>query len=143
MTQRSQIAILCSALILLGTAFPSAHAKWVGKKKKAENQAVEQVRTYQPPPENAVATYCEPYRHEAAELAHKPLLLKGFYAPRRGIVMHKYRECKKALMEEERVYLKHADIEQSPSLPKLKTEMPEKPVVSPTSGESTDAAGSK
>jgi hypothetical protein len=139
MTQRSQIVILCSILLLLGTASPSVQAKWLGKKKKVESQAVEQVRTYQPPPENAVATYCEPYRHEAAELAQKPRLLKPFYAPRRGIAMHKYRECKKALMEEERVYLKHVDIEKSPSLPKLKTETQQ--AEPPMSGEPTNATG--
>lgn len=144
MIQRSRIAVLCGLLILLGiTALSSAHAKWFGKKKKAESQAVEQVRTYQPPPENAVATYCEPYRREAAELSQKPRLVKVFYAPRRGRAMHKYRECKKALMEEERIYLKHVDIERSPSLPKLKTETPVAPAAPAGSGESTNAAGSK
>jgi hypothetical protein len=142
MFQRSRIAILFMTLALMGTiALPSAHAKWFGKKKEKENQAVEQVRTYQPPPETAVSDYCEPYRREAAELAQKPFFMKPFYAPKRGIAMHKHRECKKALMEQERTYLKHVDIEQSPSLPKLKTDGPTTPAASPAPTTPTDAVG--
>lgn len=143
-TKRSRTAMLATAFIVLCvTALPPAHAKWFGKKKEKANQAVEQVRTYQPPPENAVGQYCEPYRLEAAELSKKPLWLKPFYAPARGIAMHKHRECKKALMEQERVYLKHVDIEQSPSLPKLKTDAPAAPVAQPASGETPNASGAK
>jgi hypothetical protein len=139
MIPRSRFAISgAMALLLLGAmALPAAQAKWFGgQKKEKANQAVEQVRTYQPPPETAVGDYCEPYRYQAAELAQKPWFLKPFYAPKRGIAMHKHRECKKALMEQERVYLKHVDIEQPPSLPKLKTD---ESTASPASAEPASA----
>lgn len=131
------LCLFCAA-IAFGASVPTASALPFLKKKPVEDPAVEQVKTYQPPPENAVTFYCDPYRKEAALLDKKPGYLKPFYIPRRLWLMSEHRKCKDGLMEQERIYLKHADIEQSPSLPKLKTDMP--PVdVKPGEGAPEDA----
>jgi hypothetical protein len=140
MMLRSVFALLFSVAMLVNTVLQPADAKWFGKKSSKKDEAVEKVRTYQPPPENAIALYCEPYRQEAVELSHKPRLLKIFYAPRRGWAIRKHRECKDSLMQQEHTYLKHVDIERAPSLPKLKTDIDSK--AQPQTGAS-DASGSK
>ena len=112
------LSLLCVGLALSATV-PAAQAKWGSQKKKAEQEAVEKVRTYQPPPPEAITRYCEPYRAEAAQIYEKGILARFFYGPRRMWLMHEYQKCRSELMNQEYVYLKHADIEQSPSLPKL------------------------
>lgn len=128
-------SFLCAA-IALGVAAQTASALPFVKKKPVEDPAVEQLKTYQPPSENAVTLYCDPFRKEAAVLSRKPGYLKPFYIPRRLWLMDEHRKCKDELMEQERIYLKHADIEQAPSLPKLKTDMPPfQPQSQPAPGE--------
>jgi hypothetical protein len=117
------LALLCVS-IAFGTAFAPAQAKWVSKKKKAEQQAIEKVQTFQPPPADAVTRYCEPFRAEAVDLSKKPKLVRVFYEPRRMWLMNQHQKCRMELMDQEHVYLKHADIEQPPNLPKIKTDPP-------------------
>ena len=127
MTLRRLIALMCCSLFVLSVAVSHGEAFWFRKKKPVEDPAVEQVRTFQPPPENAVTVYCEPYRKEAAELSKKNRLVRFFYGPRRMWLISQHRKCKDELMEQERTYLKHVDIERPPSLPKLKMDAPVTP----------------
>lgn len=123
MRYRPLIALLSGMLFVWSALLPSADAWWFSRKKKADDAAVEKVRTYQPPPENAVTVQCDPYRRQAALLGQKPLMTTMFYIPKRLRLQNKYRTCKSNLMEQERIYLKHVDIEQAPSLPKMKMEV--------------------
>jgi hypothetical protein len=117
----SRIAILFYALyMLLNTAVLPAQAKWFAKKVAPENDPVQQVQTFQPPPENAMTLYCEPYRKQVVALNQKNWALKPFYTPRRLWLMNEYNKCTNELMTQEHQYLKHADIELPPSLPKMK-----------------------
>lgn len=111
---------------------PEASAWPFGKKAKEKEAAAEQVRTFQPPPEDAVKRYCEPIRLEAVEISKKPRLIRPLFAPRKAQVIRKHQKCVTNLMRQEYQYLKHVDIQQSPSLPKLKTDAPDlkPPVVS-------------
>lgn len=116
---------VCLAVLLTASVHSLADAKWFGKKEVPENDPARQIQTFQPPPENAMLMYCEPYRKEAAELAGKNALMKAFFEPRRMWLMSEYRKCTNELMTQEHQYLKHVDIELAPSLPKMK------PVVQP------------
>ncbi|WP_373532422.1 hypothetical protein [Vampirovibrio sp.] len=121
-----RIAVLFSALsILLASAVLPVQAKWFAKKIPPENDPVQQVQTFQPPPENAMTLYCDPFRKEVAVLNQKSWVHKPFSLPRRLWLMNEYKECTNELMTQEHQYLKHADIELPPSLPKMK------PVVQP------------
>jgi hypothetical protein len=115
---------LLVAGMAFNAAFTPAQAKWINQKKKAEQEAVEKVRTFQPPPADAVTRNCEPFRAEAVALNQKPRLLRIFYKPKRMWLMHQHQKCRMGLMDQEHLYLKHADIEQSPSLPKIKPDAP-------------------
>jgi len=113
--------LVCSllGLALTSTLVPCQAKLLDNSKKKAEQEAVEKVRTYQPPPAEALTTNCEPYRAEAVTLYKKPFFIRPFYEPRRLWLVHKHQQCRHELMSQEYTYLKHADIEQPPSLPKL------------------------
>lgn len=144
MILRPFIALLCCALLGWSALVPNAEARLFQRKKAKEDAAaVEKVRTYQPPPENAVTLYCEPYRKEAAELSQKPRLVKLFYEPRRVWLINQHRKCKSGLMAQEHLYLKHVDIERTPSLPKLKMEVTPITPVGPTPPAGAGHAGSK
>lgn len=110
--------LLCAGLAL-STAFAPAQAKWFSHKKTPAEEAVEKVRTYQPPANEAMNRYCEPFRAEAVALNQKPKLVRVFYEPRRMWLINQHQKCRNELMAQEHLYLKHADIEQSPSLPKM------------------------
>jgi hypothetical protein len=110
---------LLSLGIILSCGIEAAQAKPISQKKKLEREAVEKVQTFQPPPPDAMTRDCEPYRAEVSALYHKPFFLRPFYIPKRGWLAHKYQNCRQGLMNQEYTYLKHADIEQAPSLPKL------------------------
>lgn len=112
-------APVCFAVLLIASVHSLADAKWFGKREVPENDPARQVQTFQPPPENAMVLYCEPYRKEAAELAQKNILVKPLFEPRRMWLMSEYRKCTHDLMTQEHQYLKHVDIELSPSLPKM------------------------
>lgn len=118
-------ASVCMAVLLAASFHALADAKWFGKKEEPADDPAKQIQTFQPPPENAMLMYCEPYRKEASELANKNVLMKAFYEPRRMWLMGEYRKCTNELMTQEHEYLKHVDIELAPSLPKMK------PVVQP------------
>ena len=93
-------------------------------RKPPEDPAEAQVRTFQPPPENAVAMYCEPYRREAAQLSQKRFPVAIVYAPRRAWLIRQHRRCRQELMAQEHLYLKHVDREQPATPPKVRTEAP-------------------
>jgi hypothetical protein len=102
-------------------AFMPANAKWMSKKaKQQEQEVVQKVQTFQPPPENAMQMYCEPYRKEAADLGAKNAVVRTLYKPRQLWLMNQYHKCTDDLMTQEHQYLKHVDIELAPSLPKMK-----------------------
>jgi len=144
MILRPFIALLCCALLGWSALAPDANAKLFQRKKaKQDAAAVEKVQTFQPPPENAVTMYCEPYRREAAELSQKPRLVKIFYEPRRSWLMNKHRKCKSNLMAQEHLYLKHVDIEREPSLPRMKMEVTPITPIGPTSPSSGAEYGAK
>lgn len=113
---------LLSLSMMLGGV--SADAKWFGKQEKPADAAEDPVRTYQPPAINGLQLYCEPFRQEAALLAHKPRLLRIFYQPRRSWLIGQHTKCKANLMQQEKDYLEHVDVQQAPSLPKLKSDAP-------------------
>ncbi len=118
---RMRFVALCLLVGCLALAFAQpVQARWFAKKTPPENDPVKQVQTFQPPPENAMLTYCEPYRKSAVDLSKKPLLLKPFYEPRLLWLMNAYHKCTNELMTQEHEYLKHVDIELPPSLPKMK-----------------------
>jgi len=111
-----------SFLLLLGLLMSlslNADAKWFGKDKKAE-EAVKQVQTYQPPPEDGLNTHCEPIRMAAARLNQKPKVIRFFNRPHRALLIRRHQECKKDYMTQEYDYLKHVDTQRAPSLPKMK-----------------------
>lgn len=122
-------ALRCAFMVAglcLGFMITPADAKWFGPKKPTpEQEAVQKVQTFQPPPPEAVTRYCEPYRAEVVTLNHKPLLARPFYIPRRTWLIHEYQKCRHELMNQEATYLKHADIEQAPSLPKISPSLPQ------------------
>jgi hypothetical protein len=117
------VQVLC-AILLLSTAFGPAQAKWFSHKKTPAEEAVEKVQTFQPPAVEAMQRYCEPFRAEAVSLAQKPKWARPFYEPRRMWLMGQHQKCRQELMDQEHIYLKHADIEQSPSLPKMNADAP-------------------
>lgn len=120
---RNLVLSALSLLVVFVFLCPHADARWFWQKKPKKGLTpAEQVQTFQPPPDNAIKLYCEPYRVKAVKLNQKPRLLKIFYAPRISWLVHKNRECKNKIMDQEYTYLKHVDIEQSPRLPKLKTD---------------------
>jgi hypothetical protein len=106
--------------MLLNILALPAQARWLAKKVASENDPVQQVQTFQPPPENAMTLYCEPYRKQVVVLNQKNWVFKPFYTPRRLWLMNEYHKCTNKLMTQEHQYLKHADIELPPSLPKMK-----------------------
>lgn len=115
-------------LLCLNLALNPALA-WFWKKPAPEPDPEKQVQTFQPPPKTAMEEYCEPYRHEAALRSSVPFLVKPAHWPRRLWLMKAYRKCTHELMSQEYNYLKHADIELAPSLPKLKPKV--EPITQP------------
>ena len=110
---------ICSVVAMICLSLTPAQAKWLHRKTDPAKQVEEKVRTFQPPPPDSITRYCEPYRAEVVKLGQKPFLLRPFYAPRRWFLMSKYEKCRERFMSQEHIYLKHADIEQAPSLPKM------------------------
>ncbi len=117
--------LLLLVFMASGLGFGMADARvWSRKAREKERQAVEAVQTWQPPPENALALYCDPFRQEAIRLAQKPWVLHPVFLPRRLWLMEKHRDCQSHLMDQEELYLKHVTVQQSPSLPRMKTDSP-------------------
>lgn len=110
----------------------SANAGLFQKKTSEKDAAAQQVQTYQPPPINGLALYCDPIRKKAAEISRKPALLRVLYIPRKNWLIAEHSKCKVRVMAQEGEYLKHVNIQQPPSLPVLKTE--------PSSAETKTAA---
>lgn len=114
-----QIASLMLALMLL----PSADAFWFNRKdkgKKEAEEAAKAVQTFQPPSADALEMYCEPIRKEALAISNLPRMQRMIMRPRKSWLIHQHEKCKKDYMTQEYEYLKHADIQRAPSLPKLK-----------------------
>lgn len=110
------------------------------KPKPKGPDAAEQVRTFQPPPPNTMETDCEPFRKKAAILTQAPFWQKPFVWPERNLAIHRHRKCVTNLMMQEREYLKHADIQRSPSLPKLRLDETKPSPESPANPEPENAA---
>ncbi len=112
-----------AGLILLVLAWVTVvspvHARLFHHQKTAAEEAVEKVQTFQAPAADAMTRYCEPYRAKAAALSQKPFFIRPFYGPQRMWLISKHQKCRYKVMDQEHVYLKHVDIEQAPSLPKL------------------------
>lgn len=107
---------------LLGGIIAPAEAKWFKTKQDKVNDALsKQVQTFQAPATDALSMYCEPYRKEAAELSHANPLIKPFVGPRRSWLIRQHEKCKHEYMSQEMNYLKHVDVQQAPSLPRLST----------------------
>ena len=121
------IQMALTFLFLLGLQWLPSSEAMIFKKKPKTLTPEEQVRTYQPPPASTMGDYCEPYRHKALLLNQAPLWQKPFVIFPKNWAIYQHRHCVDNLMMQEREYLKHTDIPQAPSLPKLKTE--EKPSV--------------
>jgi hypothetical protein len=112
-----------SLILLTGlTLWPSegASAEGFRQRRKREEAAVQGVQTFQPPPADSLALYCEPIRQEAVQLAQKPVFVRWAYEPRRLWLIRRHTDCTSRLMEQEYTYLKHVDIQQAPHLPTLK-----------------------
>ncbi|HEY9687194.1 MAG TPA: hypothetical protein V6C52_09485 [Coleofasciculaceae cyanobacterium] len=118
------LAVLLTVSCVLFSAMPQAEAWPFGKKAKAAKEAVKQVQTYQPPPADAQMTQCEPIRRKIVKINKGSKIGRTLMAPRTAFLTAKHTKCKQRLMDQEFEYLKHVDIEQSPSLPKLKTDTP-------------------
>ena len=112
------LGLFLSVLLLSMTGSPT-QAKLLQHKKTAAEEAVEKVQTFQPPAADAMTRYCEPFRAKAVSLSQKPFLIRPFYGPRRMWLISQHQKCRYKLMDQEHVYLKHVDIEQAPSLPKI------------------------
>jgi hypothetical protein len=125
--------IVISLLMLQALVLPS-EAAWL-KQKPKEPDASEKVRTYQPPPANAMEEYCEPYRKRAYDLSNVHFWQKPFVIPQRTWAISRHRKCTDNLMQQEWEYLRHADIQKGPSLPKLRVEEQS----SPQEGGASDA----
>lgn len=131
-----RIATFLTAALLLSTlSIAPSQAWWFHKKPSPKDEAAKKVQTYQPPPEEAMSLYCEPYRKESVRLSTKPWILKPFYGPRRIWLMNQFNKCRNNLMTQEHEYLKHVDIQLPPSLPKIK------PVVEPINQPETKHVG--
>lgn len=115
------VQILLISLLLLQTLALPSEAAWLRPKSK-EPDASEKVRTYQPPPANAMEEYCEPFRKRAYDLSIVPSWQKPFVVPQRTWAISRHRKCVDNLMQQEWEYLRHADIQKGPSLPKLRVE---------------------
>jgi len=88
-------------------------------KKKAADNAAAKLQTYQPPPVDSIRTRCEPYRLTVVQNNNRFLLAKPFYTPQSLYSMTKYKKCIDDVMDQEYLYLKHAEIESPTKLPKM------------------------
>ncbi len=122
------LIVLAACSLLTLSLMAPANAGWF-KKDKPE---ADPIQTYQPPAVNALEMYCEPLRQRAAELDKTPKALKLFVQPRRAFLIREHEKCKAEFMQQEHDYLKHVDVQQSPSLPKLKTDS--NPITTPKTG---------
>lgn len=126
----SKPTLITACLILAGifynlTCTAPAHAWWFNnEKKKQEQEAVEKVQTYQPPPPEALTEQCEPIRAKVVAINQKFILVRPFYIPKRTWLIHEHQKCRHEFMSQEYTYLKHADIEKAPSLPKITPNTP-------------------
>jgi hypothetical protein len=118
------LAVLLAVSCLLLTAMPQAEAWPFGKKAKEAKEAVQKVQTYQPPPADAQMTQCEPIRRKIVKINKGSKITRTLMSPRTAFLVSKHTKCKQRLMDQEFEYLKHVDIEQSPSLPRFKTDTP-------------------
>lgn len=134
MTMGLRLGCLLVTLALFGVMTPTSDAQWFrSKKKKAEQEAVERVQTYQPPPVEAMEMYCEPYRKEAADLYQRAGMFRFAVQPKRSWLIRKHEKCKGRLMDQGYEYLRHVDIQKSPSLPKIENMPPSVNAPPPTS----------
>ncbi|HEY9745559.1 MAG TPA: hypothetical protein V6C99_05025, partial [Oculatellaceae cyanobacterium] len=87
--KKLQLAVLIAGLMVLPLLALDSQAAWPTRKPKGPDPA-EQVRTYQPPPPEAMENYCEPYRKRASDLTLLPLWKKPFVIPQRNWAMHQH-----------------------------------------------------
>lgn len=127
------LGLLCLLAFQMGSSPVEAI---LPKRKSKEPDASDKVRTYQPPPADAMKDYCEPYRKRASDLTILPWWQKPFVIPQRNWAIHQHQKCTDNLMQQEWEYLRHADIQQAPSLPKLRVDETAAPAKAPTEGES-------
>jgi hypothetical protein len=102
-----------------------AMAGWFHK-KKAPVEASPGIESFQPPAADALTVDCDAFRIKAVTLRQKPVWIRWLYMPSHAHLVSKHHQCVKGVMEQEMLYLKHVDIEQPPTLPKLPV-MPTEP----------------
>lgn len=119
---RIATSALLVGLILMSAAMPQADAWPFKKKPDPAEEAAKKVQTYEPPPTDAIATHCEPIRQKIVKINRSGWFGRTIQAPRRSVLLYKHNQCKDEFMTQEFEYLKHVDIQQPPSLPKLKTD---------------------
>ncbi len=107
--------------LLLWLGLPVAEAKWF-RKEKAAPDAAEQLETFQPPPPDAIERYCEPIRKEVVLLNSRSRVERILLHPRIVMLKREHEKCKADLMKQQLEYLRHVDIRQPPSLPKMSPE---------------------
>jgi hypothetical protein len=88
-------------------------------KQKAADKAAAQLQTFQPPAVDSIRTRCEPYRLTVVQNNNRFLLAKPFFTPQSLYLMAKYNKCINSVMDQEYLYLKHAEIENPTKMPKM------------------------
>jgi len=107
--------------LLASLAVPSANAFWRHKKKERPLTPAERIRTYQPPPENAMTRDCDPIKQKVYHLTHVHWWQKPFVFIPKTRAVSRHQHCVNRVMAEEWEYLRHADIPNPPQLPKMTT----------------------
>ncbi len=115
-----------SLLVLVSICLPQADALGF-RKKQTEPDPASQIQTHQPPPVDGLQTRCEPLRYKVVKINHGAWPARALMAPRKAMLQRANDKCKAEYMSEEIDYLKHVDIQKSPSLPKLRTSNPQGP----------------
>ncbi len=121
---RRASVVALGVVLLSSFSFSDAARKLTRQEKKEQNEMIEKVKTYSPPLPNAILQRCEPYRLRAAKVTQRIRLFQIFLQPYRDIEISKYNHCKLSVMKQERAYLEHVNIQQSPSLPKIPMDSP-------------------
>lgn len=111
--------MLLLALLCLLAAPADAKWLWFGKDEEKGPSPAQQLETFQPPPADAIERYCEPIRREVVLLNGKPAAQRLMLQPKILRLIRKHEQCKAEFMQQEMEYLRHVDIQQPPSLPKL------------------------
>ncbi|MBX2861098.1 MAG: hypothetical protein KTR14_07675 [Vampirovibrio sp.] len=104
---------------MVASSVQCAEAGWLFWKKDKKQEPAEQ--TYERPALDAQETQCEPLRLKIISLNQNPLL-KTANAPRVKRLKKKYYQCVRALKDQQREFLLHADVKPSKKvdLPPLK-----------------------